>query len=43
MLVVIIENRKNTCETNDCDIIKQRMNELMRVDIAVSTSSSSPQ
>ena len=30
MLVVLIENKKNTCETNDCDIIKQRLNELMR-------------
>ena len=34
ILVVLMENSKNTCQMNDYGNIKQILNELMRVDIA---------
>ena len=37
VLVVSIENSRNRCEMNYCGNRKQRLNELMRVDIATST------
>ena len=36
VLVVLTENSRNRCEMNYCRNIKQRLNELMRVDMAAS-------